>query len=137
MAFAGCSVEGALPLWCLPPAYEDDRLSWPARQSVRYAGDDPQLEHDRGDHEDSERQPGETCRATRSQSPVAWNAIGVKTPRHANFRVVVDDGASPPSPVYFVTAPIFDNLIVSRILKSSPCAKFMSNFWNKQTFIHI
>src|SRR5690242_3983353 len=85
MAFAGCSVEGALPLWRLPPPYEDDRLSWPARQSVRYAGDDPQLEHDRGDYEDSEGRPGETCRATSSQPPVAWKAIGRRRLANTNF----------------------------------------------------
>ena len=55
MAVAGCGGERPLPFRYVSAAHEDDRLSWATRQSVRYAGDDTELEHHRDHHEDSER----------------------------------------------------------------------------------
>src|SRR5207245_9929442 len=58
VAFASYRVEKPIRLRGVPSSHENDRLSWPGRQTVRRASDDTDLEHNSCDRADLEG-PGE------------------------------------------------------------------------------
>src|SRR6266581_3684782 len=67
VAVASHRVGEPIRLRSVPSSHENDRLSWPDRQTVRRTGDDTELEHNRCDRADFER-PGEErdpCRPRR------------------------------------------------------------------------
>ena len=55
VAGAGDRLPRTIRVWDVPSSHENDRLSWPDRQTLRRTSDYTELEHDREDCADPER----------------------------------------------------------------------------------